>query len=62
MEAIRIIGSQVMQPRGLIGLGFDTIDHSGSEIAEVHSSLPSPILRAYPMARPIPTFPLTQTM
>ncbi|RDL41309.1 Uncharacterized protein BP5553_01288 [Venustampulla echinocandica] len=42
MEAIRIIGSQVMQPRGLIGLGFDTIDHCGSEIAETLSAFANP--------------------
>lgn len=34
MEAISILGREVMQPRGLIGLGFDSIDHCGPEIAE----------------------------
>jgi protein tyrosine/serine phosphatase len=39
MEAISILGREVMQPRGLVGLGFDSIDHCGPEIAEA--------LRAY---------------
>jgi protein-tyrosine phosphatase len=39
MEAISILGREVMQPRGLVGLGFDTIDHCGPEIADA--------LRAY---------------
>lgn len=34
MEAIHILGSEVMQPRGLIGLGYDSLDHCGPEIAE----------------------------
>jgi protein-tyrosine phosphatase len=34
MEAISILGREVMQPRGLIGLGFDSIDHCGPEIAD----------------------------
>ncbi|KAH8598210.1 tyrosine/serine protein phosphatase-like protein [Bisporella sp. PMI_857] len=34
MEAISILGKNVMQPRGLIGLGYDSIDACGSEIAE----------------------------
>jgi len=33
MEAISILGREVMQPRGLIGLGYDSIDHCGPEIA-----------------------------
>jgi len=39
MEAISILGREVMQPRGLIGLGYDSMDHCGPEIAEA--------LRAY---------------
>jgi protein-tyrosine phosphatase len=35
MEAISILGREVMQPRGLAGLGYDCIDHSGLEIAQV---------------------------
>ncbi|TAQ85846.1 4-nitrophenylphosphatase [Chlorociboria aeruginascens] len=35
MDAISILGREVMQPRGLVGLGFDSIDHCGPEIAEV---------------------------
>lgn len=37
MQAISILGREVMQPRGLIGLGYDTLDHSGPEIAEVRT-------------------------
>jgi hypothetical protein len=35
MEAISILGREVMQPRGLIGLGYDSIDFCGLEIAQV---------------------------
>jgi hypothetical protein len=35
IEAIAILGREVMLPRGLVGLGFDTIDLCGNEIAEV---------------------------
>lgn len=34
-EAISILGREVMLPRGLVGLGFDSIDLCGPEIAEV---------------------------
>jgi hypothetical protein len=34
-EAISIIGREVMQPRGLVGLAVDTLDCSGAEIKEV---------------------------
>ena len=34
MKAISILGREVMLPRGLIGLGYDSIDHCGPEIAE----------------------------
>ncbi|KAF7856931.1 hypothetical protein EAF04_009691 [Stromatinia cepivora] len=33
LEAIGIIGRQVLQPRGLIGLSYDTIHHCGPELA-----------------------------
>lgn len=33
-EAISVIGKEVMLPRGLIGLGLDTLDQSGPEIRE----------------------------
>jgi protein-tyrosine phosphatase len=35
MKAISILGREVMQPRGLIGLGHDSIDFCGQEIAQV---------------------------
>jgi len=34
MEAIGILGREVMQPRGLIGLGYDSLDNCQPEIAE----------------------------
>jgi protein-tyrosine phosphatase len=39
MQAISILGREVMQPRGLYGLGYDSLDHCGPEILET--------LRAY---------------
>lgn len=39
MAAISILGREVMQPRGLSGLGYDSLDHCGPEILEA--------LRAY---------------
>jgi len=39
MAAISILGREVMQPRGLYGLGYDSLDHCGPEILET--------LRAY---------------
>ena len=35
MKAIAILGREVMLPRGLVGLGTDTLDCSGAEIREV---------------------------
>lgn len=35
MQAIAILGREVMLPRGLVGLGLDTLDHCGPEINEV---------------------------
>lgn len=34
MEAVSILGKEVMNPRGLLGLAADTLDASGPEIAE----------------------------
>ncbi|UNI19140.1 Protein-tyrosine-phosphatase [Purpureocillium takamizusanense] len=34
LDAVRIIGQEVLLARGLIGLGTDTLDHSGAEIRE----------------------------
>ena len=39
MEAISILGREVMKPRGLAGLGYDCIDYSGNEIAQVRCAL-----------------------
>ena len=38
-DAISILGRDVMQPRGLTGLGCDTLDHSTKEIKEVFEIL-----------------------
>ena len=35
MEAISILGREVMLPRGLTGLGTDTLDQSKEEVNEV---------------------------
>ena len=35
MEAVSIIGTEVMQPRGLTGLAFDTLAYSAKEVGEV---------------------------
>ena len=37
MEGIAILGREVMAPRGLIGLGKDTIDHGFSELYQIFS-------------------------
>ncbi|KAK0727246.1 tyrosine/serine protein phosphatase [Lasiosphaeria miniovina] len=42
MPAIAILGREVMKPRGIVGLGLDTIDQSGPEIAETLESLLGP--------------------
>lgn len=34
-EAINILGREVMQPRGLIGLGKDSLDHARNEIRKM---------------------------
>ena len=38
-EAIHILGSEVMQPRGLTVLGMDTLDSSGKEIRQIFEIL-----------------------
>ena len=40
-EGIAVLGKEIMQPRGLLGLGIDTLDHSGPEIKEVFDVLTS---------------------
>ena len=39
MEAIAILGREVMAPRGLNGLGKDSLDHSTSELREIFTLL-----------------------
>jgi protein-tyrosine phosphatase len=39
IEGIAILGREVMLPRGLVGLGLDTLDHSGPEIKQVFDVL-----------------------
>lgn len=46
-EAISILGREVMQPRGLIGLGKDSIDHARDEIREIFEFLAD--ARNYPL-------------
>ncbi|EXJ95987.1 hypothetical protein A1O1_01113 [Capronia coronata CBS 617.96] len=41
-EGISVIGKELMLPRGLTGLGIDTLDHSGPEIKEVFDVLSEP--------------------
>ncbi|KAI8965682.1 protein-tyrosine phosphatase-like protein [Daldinia sp. FL1419] len=41
-QAISIIGKEVMQPQGLIGLGIVTLSESGAEIAEALRTLTLP--------------------
>lgn len=47
MEAISILGREVMKPRGLIGLGYDTIDYCGAELATVCPRFPFPFPPPY---------------
>ncbi|KAK5654833.1 hypothetical protein OQA88_6869 [Cercophora sp. LCS_1] len=42
MKAISVLGREVMLPRGLVGLGLDTLDHSGPEISETLNALLQP--------------------
>ncbi|KYK54328.1 hypothetical protein DCS_06285 [Drechmeria coniospora] len=48
IDAVRVIGQEVLLQRGLRGLGTDTLDHSGAEIRETLSlyarAPPTPIL------------------
>lgn len=39
MEAISIIGTNVMLPRGLVGLGYDTLDYCQPELANAANLL-----------------------
>lgn len=39
MEAIAILGHEVMAPRGLTGLGKDSLDHGTSELREIFTTL-----------------------
>ena len=38
-EGIAILGKEIMQPRGLIGLGRDTLDYCGPEVKQVFDVL-----------------------
>lgn len=49
MEAISILAKEVMLPRGLIGLGYDSLDHCGPEIAEVTIPFPCYRLQLIPL-------------
>ncbi|CAG8981563.1 hypothetical protein HYALB_00013681 [Hymenoscyphus albidus] len=42
MKAISILGREVIEPRGLIGLGYDTLDFCGPEIADALRALSNP--------------------
>lgn len=42
VEAIRIMAHDVMLPRGLVGMGFDTLDQSGEEIAQALRAFTQP--------------------
>ena len=46
-EAIAILGGEVMAPRGLIGLGKDSLDHSNSELRQIFTLLAD--LKNYPV-------------
>jgi len=43
MQAISILGREVMKPRGLTGLAFDTLNFSTGEIREVFDILADPL-------------------
>lgn len=47
LEGISIISKNVLLPRGLIGLGQDTLQHSGPEVKEVFDLLADP--KSYPV-------------
>ncbi|KAL7625431.1 hypothetical protein AAE478_004651 [Parahypoxylon ruwenzoriense] len=42
MQAVSLLGREVMLPRGLVGMGFVTMDESGAEIAEALRAFISP--------------------
>ncbi|KAL6819341.1 protein-tyrosine phosphatase-like protein [Trichoderma sp. SZMC 28015] len=42
IDAVRVLSTQVMLPRGLVRLGLDTLDHCGSEIHQALSLYTSP--------------------
>lgn len=47
LRAISILGREVMNPRGLIGLGRDTLDNSGPELASAIHTYANPA--SYPI-------------
>lgn len=47
-EAISVISREVMIPRGLVGMGLDTLDQSGADLADV-IYLPRPLPRPLPL-------------
>lgn len=47
LQGISIIGRNVLQKRGLVGLGQDTLQHSGPEIKQVFDVLADP--KTYPV-------------
>ena len=42
MEAISIVGREVMVPRGIIGLGYDSLDYCGGAIREIFETVAVP--------------------
>ena len=38
-QGISVLGKEIMLPKGLIGLGIDTLDHSGPEIKQIFDVL-----------------------
>ena len=46
-QGIAVIGIEIMQPRGLVRLGIDTLDHSGPEVKEVFDVLSN--ISSYPL-------------
>ena len=63
MEAVSIIGTEVMQPRGLTGLALDTLAHSAKEVGEIFHLLANGdnypmIIHCTRMYMPEPPFPL----
>ncbi|KAI1468460.1 protein-tyrosine phosphatase-like protein [Daldinia caldariorum] len=52
-QAIAILGREVMQPRGLVGLGIAMLDESGAEIAEALHTLTTPPSSSSPSSLPL---------